>query len=1021
MTTTSVDMFAQPVDVAAQGRSQRPVDLPTKFARFAAEHPDAVALRWNGQPWSYATLAQRADRYAALLNERIPPGGWLALCAGRSPEIIALILGAFQAGRAVVPLEPEHPVARLRLTLEDAKPALLVTDHTAARELTIGYEADKALLDELAAEAVLFDAGERLTPDETDIAYVIYTSGSTGQPKGVMVQHRHLAQLANVLEAGDPAVRAGNTVLSVASLAFDMMVTDIFVSLANGATVALPPGGVRQREPSALLECIETHQVDTVYATPSLLQMLVLGGLGTDGRRRVRVITGGEALSRELAATLQQRCSRVYHGYGPTETTVYSSFHRIDDPGYLPLGKPITGTTYYPVDEHLDIVPLNVRAELAIGGELVAAGYHNRARLTAEKFRPDPYAEVPGARCYLSGDLVRVDASGGAMFAGRKDTQVKIRGHRVELGEVETALLRQPGVRQCVATAAADPSGNTELVAYLVGEADPADLRTRLRDELPSAMVPTRFVVVESIPLTVNGKPDREALLDAGTAEPAPQDSAPTGELEARIAQMWADVLGVDSVGADDGFFDLGGHSLLAMEIVARIRGEFGVDLPVWELFTVPTVRAWAVALAEAMLVDTGDDAGTRSAPVTFAQAALCVAEQVVPGVTAPGLVVGARLDGPVDVGELLTALQTVLARHEMLRARFELRGADSVQVIEPSTEIDFEEAVITDPADTLAVVRRWAERPFDLAAGPLFRALLVEEPDSARALYLSFHDVVCDAASASVVLSDLAAAYGTALPGAAVDGAAVDSTAVDGAAVDQPAAEAQVSFTDLARAQRGQGSGAAVADLVGQWRARLPRPAAGPAGSGYTTATRRITLSEDQHARLRKAAEEHGVDVATLLLDRLRAATGAAVGGLVLDGRGDGTQHLVGPLASTLLVPFTGTGPDSVRDDVAWALAHAVPAEMLALQSHGGQRLRSVPDVVVATRPAQAPITCTDRRVTLVPLRLDWPDGPSPARTGVTASLEFVDEPGGELPLVLQYRPDLLSEADLDRLLRDG
>ncbi|MER7004769.1 amino acid adenylation domain-containing protein [Dactylosporangium sp. NPDC000555] len=1014
MTTTSVDMFAQP-DLAAQQRSPRPVDLPTKFARFAAVHPDAVALRWNGRPWSFATLARRAERYAALLRERIPPGGWLALCAGRSPEIVALVLGAFQAGRAVVPLEPEHPVARLRLTLEDARPALLVTDHTAARELTLGYEADKALLDELAAEAVLFDTGERLAPDENDIAYVIYTSGSTGQPKGVMVQHRQLAQFAHIMRVEEPAIRAGDTVLSVASLAFDMMLSDIFAPLANGATVVLLPGGTRQREPSVLLECIETHQVDTVCATPSLLQMLVLAGLGTDRRRRVRAITGGEALGRELAATLLQRCSRVYQGYGPTETTVLCSFHRVEDPGYLPLGKPSAGTTYYPVDEQLDIVPLNVRAELAIGGDMVAAGYHNRARLTAERFRPDPYADVPGTRCYLSGDLVRVDSSGGAMFAGRKDTQVKIRSHRVELGEVEAALLRQPGVRQCVATAAPDHSGNTELVAYLVGDADTAELRARLRDELPSAMVPSRFLIVESIPLTVNGKPDRDALLNTGPAEQAQPDSAPVGELEAPIAQMWADVLGVESVGADDDFFDLGGHSLLAMEIVARIRGEFGVDLPVWELFTVPTVRAWAVALAEAMLVGTGDDAGTRSAPVTFAQAALCVAEQVVPGVTAPGLVAAAQLLGPVDVGELLTALQTVLDRHEMLRVRFELRGTDSVQIIEPSTEIDFEEAVTTGPADTLATVRRWAERPFDLAAGPLFRALLVEEADSARALYLSFHDAICDAASAAIVLSDLAAVYGTALPGATPQ-ASADAAAAGDAVADG----ARMSFTDLARAQRGQGSGAAVAELVGQWRARLPRAATRRTGSDHSTATRRITLSEEQYARLRKTAEQHDIDLAALLLDRLHAATGAQVGALVLGGRGDGTQHLVGPLASTLLVPFTGTGPDNVRDDVAWALSHAVPAEMLALQPHGGERLRSVPDVVVAARPPQAPITCADRRTTLVPLRPAWPDGPSPARTGVVASLEFVDEPSGELPLMVQYRPDLLDEAALERLLGD-
>ncbi|HEU5110571.1 MAG TPA: amino acid adenylation domain-containing protein, partial [Micromonosporaceae bacterium] len=708
----------------ADRQAERLLDLPSKFARFAAEHPDAVALRWSGRPWAFRMLATRAERYAALLSERVPPGGWVAVCASRSPEVVALVLGAFAAGRAVVPVEPEHPVSRLRRTLDDADPALLVTDHTAARELTIGYEADKALLDELAAEAMLYDAGAAPAPNPTDIAYVIYTSGSTGRPKGVMVPHEQLAQLVENTATSEPVVRAGNTVLSVASLAFDMMLTDIFVPLANGATVALPPGGKQQREPLSMLECIDAHGVDTVYATPSLLQMLVLAGLGTEGRRRVRVITGGEAVSRGLATALLERCAEVFQGYGPTETTVLSSYHRVSDPGYLPLGAPTPGTTYYPVDEHLNVLPLNTRAELAIGGALVAAGYHNRARLTAERFRPDPYADAPGSRCYLSGDLVRVDNSGGAIFAGRADTQIKVRGHRVELGEVETAVLRQPGVRQCVAATGEDPAGNTELIAYVVGVDDTAALRDRLLDELPVSMVPTRFLAVDEIPLNANGKPDRDALGRTEATESAAPDDAPATELEARVAQLWGEVLGLNSVGPTDGFFDLGGHSLLAMEIVARIRGEFGVDLPVWELFSVPTVRAWAAALSDAMQSDGDTRTDTKSAPVAFAQAALCVAEQVVPGVTSPGFVLGVGLEGDVDVGELLAALQTVVDRHEMLRTRFDLRGVDSVQVVEPYADIDFDEAVCADPTESAATLRRWAEAPFSLQTGPLFRAL---------------------------------------------------------------------------------------------------------------------------------------------------------------------------------------------------------------------------------------------------------------------------------------------------------
>jgi amino acid adenylation domain-containing protein len=997
--------------------ADRLVDLPSKFRRYASAEPDAIALRWGGQPWPFGMLATRAARYTALLSERVAPGGWVGLCASRSPEVIALVLGAFAAGRAVVPIEPEHPVARLRLTLADAEPALLVTDHTAARELTIGYEADKALLDELAAEAMLYEPGGDSAPDPSDIAYVIYTSGSSGRPKGVMIQHQQLARLVEAVGTSEPVVAVGNTVLSVASLAFDMMVTDIFVSLANGASVALPPGGIRQREPLSLLDAIESHAVDTVYATPSLLQMLVLAGLGTGGRRRVRVITGGEAMSRGLAAELLDRCSQLYHGYGPTETTVYCSHHRVDDPGYLPLGKPTPGAAFYPVDEHLNVVPLNARAELAIGGSMVAAGYHNRARLTAERFRPDPYRDEPGARCYLSGDLVRVDNAGGAIFAGRKDTQVKVRGHRIELGEVEAAVLRQPGVRQCVAATAEDAAGNPELVAYLVGDGDPAKLRERLLDELPVSMVPTRFVEVDSIPLTVNGKPDREALGRAEAPEAAAaEDDAPATELETRISQLWGEVLGAESVGVNQGFFDLGGHSLLAMEIVARIRGEFGVDLPVWELFSVPTVRAWAAALAEAM--QSGTDSGTdvRSAPVTYAQAALCVAEQVVPGVTSPGFVLSVDLRGELDVGELLAALHAVTDRHELLRTRFELRGVDSLQVVEPAVELDFDEAVCDDPAQAAATLRRWAARRFDLSTGPLFRALLLEEADAARTLHLCFHDAICDAASAAIVVSDLAAAYGA---GAAAPEPAGSDAAGSGAG----GSGAGLAFADLARAQRGQGAGAPAAELVSQWRSRLPKELPGQAtrSTAYRTVSRRLVVSGAAHARLRELAARHETDLATILLDRLRTATGARVGGLLLSGRGDGVDRLVGPLASTLLVPFTGTGLAALRDDVAWAVAHAVPAELLALQLLGGERIPAVPDVAVAVRAPDAPVTSADQRLELRPRRTGAPAGESPARTSVALSVEIADRPdGGECPMLVQYRPDLVDESVLATLIHE-
>ena len=1004
MTTTSTDMFAVEQDQRVA------VDLPTRFARYAAEHPDDTALCWAGKPWTFRMLATRAGRYAALLDERVPAGGWIAICAERSPEVLALVLGAFASGRAIVPCEPEHPTPRLRRTISDASPSLLVTDNAAARELTIGYEGDKALLDELAADAALYDGVSGMAPALDDIAYVIYTSGSTGEPKGVMVQQAQMAQLAEVVASEEPSVNAENTVLAVASLAFDMMIIDIFTALANGATVVLPPGGSRQREPSELLDSIERHQVDTIYATPSLLQMMTLAGLGTDGRRSVRAITGGEAMSHGLATTLLERCSALYQGYGPTETTVLCSYHPVTNPGYRPLGRPSAGTTYYPVDEYLEVLPLNTLAELAIGGSMVAAGYHGRARLTAERFRPDPYADDPGARCYLSGDLVRVDNDGGAIFAGRADTQVKVRGFRVELGEVEAAVQRQPGVRQCVAAAEPDSLGNAELVAYVVGEV--SGLRNRLTTELPASMVPTRFEALEAIPLTENGKPDRTAVAAAARADAGSSvsedaaDADPRTDLQRRIAELWSEVLGAAEVDLDQGFFDLGGHSLLAMEIVARIRSDFGVDLPVWELFSVPTVRAWAQALDDALSSSDAEDSTTRSAPATFAQAALCIAEQVVAGVTSPGNVVSVEIQGKLDVGELLAALDTVTTRHDLLRTRFELRGADSVQIVDPHAELHFDESVCRDDS-VASEVRAWAARPFDLSTGPLFRVLLLEH-GAAQTLNLCFHDAIADAVSARLVVAELAAAYGASGTEPDVDAAPAPTTAL--------------SFGDLARAQRGQGTGAAATELIATWRKRLPKQVE-PLGSDHSTMIESRTLSAEQHTALRREAERVGLDTAGLVLGRLRSSTGSTLGALLVNGRYDGTEKLVAPLASTLLVPFTeSSGAESLRDDIAWAEKHAVPAELLGLHSQGGELLPAVPQIAVAaidTQVGDHALPTSDRGVVFVVRPTPGVDGPTPARTGVGATVQLEGGPDGSCVVTLQRRGDVA--VDLEALIATG
>jgi amino acid adenylation domain-containing protein len=955
--------------------SEQTLTLPERFDAAAARHADAMALAWNGGTWPYATLARRTNRYAALFAHRVPPGRWVAVCASRSPEVIAVALGAMRAGRAFVPLSPEYPVSRLKDTLTDADPAMLINDRTAPAELSSSPVAWS--LDHLAAEAALVTAPPPDAPDPGDIAYVIYTSGSTGRPKGVLVQHGHLSALTGARMTGDPVIGAGDVLLSVASLAFDMVITDIFVPLALGATVVLPPVGPDEREPSTMIQLIEDHGVDTIYATPSLFRLLVHAGLGTDGRRAVRALTGGEALPSSLAAALLERTSALYNGYGPTETTVYTSFHRVTDPGFTPLGRPIPGVRMYVLDDRLGVVPLGGRGELCIGGSLVSAGYHNRARLTAERFRPDPYSGVPGSRCYLSGDLVRLDSGAAVHFQGRKDGQVKVRGHRVEPGEVEAALLTHPAITQAAVLPEEDTASSTRLVGYVAVRSDPDDVLDYLRGLLPAPMVPARLVVVDSIPLTVNGKLDRESLVrGAGTeVDHSAHVPARTGT-ESEIAAIWSEVLGRELVGVTDSFFDLGGHSLLAMEIVARIRTGWGVELPIWEMFSDPTVAAWARLLEQASAAGIPAAEQILRAPVSFGQGALCLAEQLSPGITSPGVLLCADIEGPLDVTTLLDSISAVVRRHSTLRTRFELRGMDSQQIIENHVEFDFDETSLRGrPASELReLVGSFAARPFDLADGPLLRAMLVELDAGRHHLAVCVHDAGADSYSRLPLLLDLAAAYRR-----------------GGTPEEAPVAP----FAELAKAQRAQLSTSD--ELLRLWSARLAGHEGPPAGD-YTTEVLPVSLPAK--------------DTAALL-----AELGAAlpqpepVLATMVDGRQSAAfAQLIAPLAGTLLIP---------GGDYQWAQENAVPAELLATTMPvSGTGNRAVPDAALVVRdPLPDTVELADGLLAHPVEAHPAASGEPSSRTSIPFTLDLCRD-GDRLTGILQYRTDIHSREDVTAIL---
>ncbi|WP_188309055.1 non-ribosomal peptide synthetase, partial [Streptomyces sp. CBMA123] len=569
--------------------------LAPLLAAQAARTPDAPALRCAGQRLSYRELHERADELAGrLVAAGAGPERVVAIALDRSTDLVVAALAVLKSGAAYLPLDPDHPVERLRLMIEDAAPVVTLT-HRRVREL-LPLAGESWVLDDPDGLPPAAGAGVSREPSGDHPAYVIHTSGSTGRPKGVVVPHAALVNLVR-----DMAERFGVTpadrLLAVTTFGFDIANLELFVPLVTGAELLLADRGT-VRDPAALADAVTGLGATVLQATPSLWQSLAadhaprLAGL--------RALVGGEALPEPLARTLTAHCASVTNVYGPTETTVWSTAAVLDGrrSGPPPIGAPIANTRAYVLDGALRPVPDGTYGDLYLAGAGLARGYLGRPGLTAERFTADPYGP-PGSRMYRTGDIARWDTGGrGLEYAGRSDFQVKIRGHRIELGEIESVLAAQPGVRQAVVTAGADRAGDVRLVAHVVPAGLDLDrLREQAARALPVPMRPAVYVPLDELPLTPNGKVDRKAL-PAPAEERAGTGRAPVGEREELLCAVFAEALGLERVGADDDFFALGGHSLSATRVVNRLRSELGGDVPLRALFDARTAEGLARALS---------------------------------------------------------------------------------------------------------------------------------------------------------------------------------------------------------------------------------------------------------------------------------------------------------------------------------------------------------------------------------------------------------------------------------------
>ena len=570
------------------------------FQYQAEKTPAARAITFEGQHLTYGQLNLRANSLKChLRSQGVGPDVPVGLCVERSLDMVVGILGILKAGGAYVPLDPHFPQARLDFMVEDSLMPVLVTHRGAADKLrnpppvVVRLDAD---WNELATgdESATFPEAS-----SNNLAYVLYTSGSTGSPKGVAVPHSALVTFLASMQC-EPGFKSTDVMLAVTTLSFDIAGLELLLPLVSGGRVEIASREDAQ-DPSRLIRCMRESQCDVMQATPVTWRALI--DAGWTGSKNLKVLCGGENLPPELAIELLPRCAQLWNMYGPTETTIWSTIHRVRSTnGAIPIGRPIMNTEVFVFDEDRNSVPTGTVGELYIGGAGLARGYLNNAELTKERFVQSPLD--PRARLYRTGDLVRSLPNGTLEWVGRVDDQVKVRGFRIELGEVESVLGRHAGVKQCVVTARRESSlGDASLVAYF--EPSPGisptinDLRAHLRAQLPEYMVPSTFVSLDKLPLTPNGKVDRKALPspDDNNVEVREGFAEPRDELEKKLVEIWSKVLKAKHVGLRDNFFDLGGHSFAGIVMLAEVRKQIGIALPLAILFEVSTVESLAEIL----------------------------------------------------------------------------------------------------------------------------------------------------------------------------------------------------------------------------------------------------------------------------------------------------------------------------------------------------------------------------------------------------------------------------------------
>ncbi len=1039
--------------------------LPALFAAQAVRTPDAVAVVFENRTLSYAALDAHANRLAHRLRDLgVGPDVLVGVCAERSLELVVGLLAVLKAGGAYLPLDPEYPAGRLTDMVSDAGLRVVLLQGVAAGALPLQEGVTRILLDldERGDETSALTSSKALTsvsaPSLDDLhadhlAYMIYTSGSTGKPKGAANTHAGLHnRLAWMQDAY--GLTGDDVVLQKTPFSFDVSVWEFFWPLIVGARLVVAAPGAH-RDPARLVETIRRQRVTTLHFVPSMLQAFVehvawqqteYGQAEETWASLRRVICSGEALPAELRDRVGKYLPQVQldNLYGPTEASIDVTHWACADDrsAEVPIGRPIWNTRAYVLDGGLEPVPCGVAGELYIAGVGLARGYLNRASLTTERFVADPNGSA-GSRMYRTGDLARWRSDGVLEFLGRADAQVKLRGFRIEPGEIEAALVGQAGVSQAAVIARQDGAGGQRLIGYVVAASgvalDTSALRAVLARQLPDYMVPSALVVLERLPLTPNGKLDRRALPEPELGA-SHSHRAPRTPQEAILCSLFAEVLGVERVGVDDNFFERGGHSLLATRLISRIRATLNVEVAIRSLFEAPSVEALAQRLSsEAAASRPPLVAMPRPSEIalSYAQRRLWFLERL-EGISGTYVIpLAVRLQGTFDRTALEEALGDLVERHESLRTVFPDRlGVPRQEILSPLSARPRLEIGSVDEASLPAALTTAAGRGFDLSREIPLRAHLFEIADAQHGgaehvLLIVLHHIAGDGWSLGPLARDLAALYRARRQGVAAGLSPLPVQYADYTLWQQAALGDENDGTSALSRQLSFWT-EALQDLPDQIElpADRPRPAVSSHRGGHVG----LSITADLHRGLAGLARETGSSLFMVLqaglaglLSRLGAGTDIAIGSPIAGRTDAALDDLIGFFVNTLVLRTDTSGQPGFRELIGRvrgrnlaAYGHQeLPFERLVEVLNPARSLSRHPlfQVMLAFEAGEAGATTLE-----LPGLAVTPEPIATASAKFDLSVGLVERrltdgtPGG-IDGVLEYASDLFDEATVETL----